>query len=571
MLTDALSTRLPATWVQRGLLALVLLLALWGFGSGLGGMPLLDDPNEAEYAEVARGMVQSGDWLTPRLNDAVFLNKPPLTYWLIGLGDRVFGIGEFAARLPSAVAATVIVVLIMRLGTLAFDIESGLLAGAIVFASPGFFIEAHESRPDLLMTVGIVGAMLALQRLRASQGGVGTSLIGWQLALATAVLAKGLPGVVLPALTVLVLLAVERRSDLVRRLLSPSAWWLFVLIMAPWPLWMGYRHPGFLWDYLVNQHLLFFFDRKVPRDSVPVSLVQFWGAFAIRLFPWTLILPLAIVTAARRAGRAQGAGERLVLVWLGVVLLFFSAAASRMEHYSIPALPAAALILAKLFRDYASGRGIGPQRVVTVHVWATFFVLLLGIVAVPRGLELEPWLAGVPAFHSLARTICAILAAGSGAAAVAALVGRRGWVVPALVGSFALTTPLVISGLAVYAQMNSSSALAQVLVAVSDPGEPVVFEAPVEYQTCAGLNFYTRRKLLLLRHRDFVPPPYLQTSVAELFMERADLESLWRQQRLFLVTDPLRPRDVLDGTVPQPRYVVGRDRARWVLTNQPLR
>src|SRR2546428_364345 len=98
-----------STWSKRR--ALVLLLAVAGFACfyRLGAVPLLDDPNEAEYAEVAREMVETGDWISPQLNYALFLNKPPLAYWLIALSDLAVGTNEFAARLPSAVTGVVIV------------------------------------------------------------------------------------------------------------------------------------------------------------------------------------------------------------------------------------------------------------------------------------------------------------------------------------------------------------------------------------------------------------------------------------------------------------------------------
>src|SRR5689334_18791585 len=106
------------TWPQRAAFAVLLALALWVFSYGLGAVPLLDDPNEGEYAEVAREMVESGDWINPQLNYVLFLNRPALQYWLIGAADRLVGVGDVAARLPSVVAGMVIVLLLTWLGAL---------------------------------------------------------------------------------------------------------------------------------------------------------------------------------------------------------------------------------------------------------------------------------------------------------------------------------------------------------------------------------------------------------------------------------------------------------------------
>src|SRR5260370_31791209 len=100
---------MQARWFERGAFALLLLLAVWSFSYRLGAAPLLDDPNEAEYAEVGREMLETGDWISPQLNYVLFLNKPPLSYWMIALCDRVLGVHEFAARMPTALAAVVIV------------------------------------------------------------------------------------------------------------------------------------------------------------------------------------------------------------------------------------------------------------------------------------------------------------------------------------------------------------------------------------------------------------------------------------------------------------------------------
>ena len=112
--------------------------------------------------------------------------------------------------------------------------------------------------------------------------------------------------------------------------------------------------------------------------------------------------------------------------------------------------------------------------------------------------------------------------------------------------------------------------MAAVVRAHADPSDRVVFEAPVEYQNCAGFDFYLQRKLDLLRPSDFVPPSYLEPLVDDLFITRDELEKAWQAERVFFISDPLRVRTHLDGAVPQPFYIVARNSRLWIVTNEPL-
>lgn len=562
---------MPAGWLQRGACALLLVLSAWAFSYRLGAVPLLDDPNEAEYAEVAREMVETGDWISPRLNYVLFLNKPPLEYWAVGLSYLGFGVNEFAARLPSAIAGFMIVVFVWRLGMILFDAETGVLAGFVLLATGGFFVETHEVRPDLLLTAAIAGSLVAIARLRANPSQQRWPLIGLQVALAAGLLAKGMLAVLVPACVLSVLALTERRSDLIRLLLHPRAWWLFLLLVTPWHLVMTLKHPGFLWDYVINQHVLFFFDRKFPRDSVPVSLPVFWAAFALRLFPWTVFVPLAFLAAVTTTRKhAEQSGDRIVLTWAGAVLLFFSAAASRMEHYSIPALPAAVLLVAKLFRD--SSRQDGPtwSRAVTVHVVLFAVATLAGPFTVPGLVAAQEWLAPIHELPVIAQKIFTLLAAGAVIAAGAALARRRSGVAAAIVATFVIAIPMFHQGLALMARVNSSRPMAAAVAAFAEPDEPIIYEAPIEYQTCAGFNFYLRRRLDLLRPPDFVAPTYLAPHVGTLFITPADLQKLWQEEHVYFITDPLQARPALDGVVPKPVYIIARDNVRWAVSSQPV-
>src|SRR5207247_2004538 len=172
--------------------------------------------NEARYAEVAREMVLSGDWISPHLDFTLFLNKPPLVFWLAALVFRLAGPTEWA-RLVSVGAAMVALLATCRLGALLYGGTTGLVPGP-----------APRPRPGLGLLV-------------------------------------------------------------------------LAAIVVPWHVVAALRHPGFAWDYVVNQHVLFFFARKLPRDSEGDSLAFFWAAAAGRAVPWSLLVPLTLAEAVRGA------------------------------------------------------------------------------------------------------------------------------------------------------------------------------------------------------------------------------------------------------------------------------
>ncbi len=512
----------------------------------LGSFPLLDDPNEGQYAEVAREMVESGEWLSPQLDYVLFLNKPPLTYWLLGASYRLFGVSELAARVPSAACALLIVLLVVWLGNLLFDPATGVRAGLILATTAGFFVESHLVRPDLELCLGITASFVALAYVFREGGRPRTLvLVALQSALAFGLLAKGMVALLVPALVALPLLVFSRRWSLARELLRPRAWWWFAVLVVPWHLVMSLRHSGFAWDYIVNQHLLFFFDKKEPRDSLPIPLWAFWAAFAGRMFPWTFFLPLAV----RNAWRARrDFGNRLALLWASAVLLFFSIATARLEHYSIPALPALALLLAALMRDTTTTI---ERRLAAAHA-----IALLGAAAVSAFLAPLPLSIVLPVTITLA-----------GGFAVAVLAPRQVGVAVAVGVSLLLAELWMVNGLAWYAPQNSSRATAQA-VASESADAVLVFEAPIEYQNVAPLLFYLRRRIAILRPPRFIAPDYLVPHQSELFVSPEVLEHWWQTRDVLFLADPLMPRASMDAVVPGPYEVVWHNDDRWVLKSK---
>jgi 4-amino-4-deoxy-L-arabinose transferase-like glycosyltransferase len=393
-------------------------------------------------------------------------------------------------------------------------------------------------------------------------------LIALQLALAAGVMAKGPIAVLLAGLPIAAVIILQHRWDLARTLSNWRSWLIFAALAVPWHAVVAILHDGFAWDYVVHQHFLRLIDQKLPRDSVPIPLTTFWAAFLGRTFPWTLFLPLALVFTWMRR-HSQGWSSQLLLAWLTGTLLFFSLSSSRLEHYTLPAVPAVALLVAALFRNAA-----GPASKWTAPTRITLFIFgigsLIGAVGAPALLRELDALRDLSGLGDIAGYYFAATAAGCAAAFVASR--RLPFLpVPILAACLLLLTPLVVRSITIVARRHSSAPVAAELRRQADlSAAAVVFEAPIEYQHVAGLCFYLQRRIRLLRPEGFVPPAYLQPHVGELFINPGELQQMWRERPVFLVTNPLEPMPrTVELSLPTPLHHIADVANRSIYANRP--
>jgi 4-amino-4-deoxy-L-arabinose transferase-like glycosyltransferase len=551
-------------WLLLGLLAP---LYLWR----------LDRPGfsdtEGMYAEPAREMVVSGDWVTPRINGEPFFTKPPLMYWLPAALWSVTGPTEYA-RLWPTLAALGTVAVTACLGGRLFGPEAGLAAAAVLGTSVGQFVESRMLRADMVLVLLVTTALWCWVRMRDGAGR-GAALAFWLL-LALGVLDKGLVPLVLVGGAIAgseLIAGTLRPATVVARLRAlhlPMGLLVLVALTAPWHVIAAWRNPGFAWDYIVNQHILFFFDRKLPRDSVPDSLAAFWAKFFARGLPWSLLWPAAVLHTWRRFGRAQDGrseGYRLVTAWLVVVLGFFSLASSRLEHYAMPALPAAALLVGALLGDAVRGRsGIA-------WAWLALPPALAGVAALallpldPQAwiIRLEPTLGAV-ALESLARP--ALLIAGAGLLAIAALFVRRR-PAAALAAGAAVSGALIVVVQLAHERVEplfSWRPIAMRIASERPGGARVFFRASDEYQLCGGLAYYLGgQRLDLLMPPGWMAPTFLGGRVERLFTAHDAFEAAWRAGGTFLVSDDVWPPGAEASLVPGPYAVVDRAGSKVLL------
>lgn len=548
--------------------------------AGLAGLVLsirLDEPgwfdNEGRFAEVAREMIVTGDWITPHVNFFPLLTKPPLTQWLAALVYQVTGPSEWARLVPILCAAGAIF-LTCRLGTRLYGGRTGLVAGLMLATTMGFVLEARTLRPDCLVILTVTAAIWCWH---VAETGAPARRIRWltgmYVALGVGMLAKGFVAPLLVAVPIGVATLRDHGLRGVVRLRPFFGLVVIAAVMLPWHVAAAVANPGFAWDYVVNQHLLFALDRKEPRDSSGDTLAFFWQAFVCRASPWVLFAPFALREALDPSAEAGARrGTMLVATWaLGIVGLF-SLTPSRLEHYSLPALPAVALLAARALQR-AREVGVGGG----LCAWTAGLGIALvagGLFGLRSGAELAAaayWIPQAPGLMALIHP-AALIAIFLGLLLAAAALARSaaGIGVAVVVGTapfLAILVRALIEAEALFSWRPVARALARV-----PPGTEVVYQAPIEYQVVGGLVFYLGRPVTMLEPPGgYTPPTYLVGRMQGMFIARDELERRWASGRpVALVSDSQQRRDTPEGLVPPPYHVLDRFGDRWVLTNVPV-
>ena len=336
-------------WRTLHFAVLALVVAVW-FGSlELRG---LFAPDEGRYAEIPREMLAAGDWITPRLNDLKYFEKPPLQYWMTALSFRLFGEDEWTARLPAAMAGFFAMLLVGYTGYRLWGMRTGALAATVLLSSWGYFLAGQFLTLDMTLT-GCLALSLCSFLLANTEQDVSRSK-RWMLAawtgMALAVMAKGLVGILLPGLTLLAYLALTRDPVLLKRLNPVAGGALFLLITLPWFVAVQIRNPEFFNFFFIREHFQRFLETEHHRPGawwyyVPIMIVG--------LLPWTpALIKEAFDWYRERRIRASGFSPTLFCaVWAGTIVLFFSASQSKLPAYILPALPAVALVLAKRIQN----------------------------------------------------------------------------------------------------------------------------------------------------------------------------------------------------------------------------
>lgn len=302
-------------------------------------------PDEGRYAEISREMSISGDWVTPRLNGIKYFEKPALHYWAGAAAYGLFGKHEWTARLWVALAGLAGVLIAWYFGRRLFGGIEGHYAAVVLGSSLMYFALAHLNLVDMGLTLFLstaLGGILLAQRDGASDAERRGWMLGAWAAMGLAVLTKGLLGLVLPAMTLVLYVVIERDWRLLTRLHIGLGVAVFLLIAAPWYVLVSVRNPEFPWFFFVQEHFLRYATDAGRREGgwwyfVPLLLVG--------LIPWTIpALHGAVATWRADRSRTGFRPLRFLFIWAASIFVFFSLSRSKLPHYILPMFPALALL-----------------------------------------------------------------------------------------------------------------------------------------------------------------------------------------------------------------------------------
>ncbi len=535
----------------RRALGLLLGAVAASYGCGLTRLPLTRA--EAMYALIPREMLASGDWLAPTLQGVPYLDKPPLLHWLILLIFKSAGVSETTCRLVNLPLALLAVWLTWRLGRELLPARAALWGAGVLAGSLGFFVFHLQLLPDHLITLWLLGALYFWVRWHAASIALGKA--GFFVCLAGGFLSKGLIGWLFPlGIVALTSLAAGRREGL--RLLNSLPGWLVVALPAAgWLVVVEHRHPGFLWHFLVNEQVLRFLGAREPLDVQGFSLPAFWLLTGLWLLPWTPLFPAAAVAAGRAAASSgpHKLGASLLLLWPGVILGFYSLSGSRVEYYSLPALPALALLVGwRLERGLALPR----DRTLVIALLILAGLAFLPFAALP---VLEEMLtANRREFAGLAAALRPLLPLAALPLAALALGGawagrrRPRWALVSLAGLAAGV--LTVSFLAVTAlsPFLGDRHAGEWLQAHAEPGDLVVLDTVEEYEYAASLAWYAGRRVHLVVRQGLPRFPRPVPPRANYLLTPGQLEELWQGPgRVWVLVDvPALPREPWQAGVP---------------------
>lgn len=495
---------------RRSWIALLIVFALVWFAN-LDGR-VLQHPDEGRYAEIAREMLVTGDWVTPRLDGIKYFEKPPLQYWLTAASFKAFEIDEWTARLPGAVAGFLTLAIVAYVGCVIASPAAGLYAALALAGSLWLFGISHLVTLDALLTFWLtlaLGAFVLAQYARASPVAERCwMLLAWA-ASAGGVLTKGLVALLIPFCALVIYTVATRDRAPWKRLHVGTGLVVLLLLAAPWFVLVSMRNPEFVHFFFIHEHFERFLTTEHRRTGA-------WWYFLPMLvagwLPWTGIFLWRLRRSWRDAtiDANDFAWARFCLVFAGFILVFFSLSGSKLPSYILPLFPAAALVLGWQLRE-TSTRTLAAFTALlvatTIALWLAILIgwsriaVALADAGTPRALydALGPWV----------KLALGVAAAGY----VAGWVGfRRGDERGKTVGIVALSLGTMLAmqaaftGSDVFRATRSSADLVTTLENVANPPydrTAPFFQVRMYDQT---LPFYLSRTTTLVEYRDELGP-----------------------------------------------------------------
>jgi len=477
---DESSTQIPLWSVPTVLIILYVCLFI-----GLGRFGLVG-PDEPRYAAIARAMPETHDWVTPTLWGTPWFEKPVLYYWGAGAAMRIFGESEFAARLPSALAALLAVLAVAWTALRSYGVGAAWYAVLMLPTSVAMIGFSRAASPDMLFAGLLTAAMaVALEMLQMPRPGP-LVRVAFGFFLGAAVLAKGPAAVILAGGATLLWAATSRQWRAPFRFLHPLIVLVFCATALPWYVLCALRNPDFLrtfiWQHNFERYLTPIFEHRQP--------FWFYGPILLLgLLPWAPLLLIALADAATSLRNHYDVRSPSIFLacWAGFLCVFFSFSQSKLPGYILPAIPPVILLVSRVFVRLLETNRRGAL------LWA-------GACGALFLLPTIPWISaannqnGTRALLGESASIVILVAAVGGAIAVLlAIKNQIRTTLPAV--AILVTVILALSNFAILPQLNaeiSSQGLAR-QISQADPTGQHVAEHNIPRAWNYGLHYYLGR------------------------------------------------------------------------------
>jgi 4-amino-4-deoxy-L-arabinose transferase-like glycosyltransferase len=525
------------------------------------GLRTLVPPDEGRYAEMAREMFVSGDWITTRLNGIKYFEKPPLQTWMNALSFTLFGLGEWQARLWTGLCGLLGVLLTGYAGAKVFNQRVGFYA-ALVLGSCFFWvacgqIDSLDMGLSGMMTIALC-ALLIAQRDGATEAERRNWMLVCWAGMALSVLSKGLIGLVLPGAVLVIYTLVTRDWKLWSRLHLGKGLLLFFAIAAPWFVLVALQNPEQPAFFFIHEHWDRFFLKEHHREAA-------WWVFLaltmVGIVPWLGVLFQGLALGVRREpGRFRP--RLMLLIWGVFILLFFTKSNSKLPGYILPIFPALALLVAN-YLEVASRRSLMINAALMTLLGAALLAFAPFVTKIshhPGETALlqayQPWVIAA-AVTALAGGVLALLSA---------FEQRRDLAVLTLALAGFVSTELMLAGFEPYGSQRAGAPMLAAIKAELKP-DTRIYSVGIYEQS---LTFYLERTVTLVDYRDefsfgLQQQPELSIPTVAAFVEQ------WRRDAAAGVRDVAIIRADIYRDLKQkgvPMRVVAQDSRRTVIANQ---
>lgn len=452
-------------------------------------------PDEGRYAEIPREMVVSGDWVTPRLNELKYFEKPPLQYWATATAYTLFGEHQWTSRLWAGLTGFAGILLVWFAGLRLFGREAAGYAALLLSSSLLYVLMAHINTLDMgvtfFITLGILGLLLGQAQADVKKRR-NWMLVAWA-GLALAVLSKGLMGLVLPGAALFIYCVVQRDFGVLKRMHWLPGLAVFFAITVPWFVLVMKANPEFFERFFIYEHYTRFTTKTHGRYQPWYYFIPILLAGAL---PWTVLMFDSMFRTLRSSNLPDKTfnTQRFLLIWAVFIYVFFSVSGSKLPSYLLPMFPALALLMGKRIAEMR-GRVLLWQIAPAIPVALLLLGLALNVgkfADTPNQAELYPhygpWLV-VAALASLAGLLAGMLLLWREKKPVAVVV---------LALSALLSAQIALSGYETVARERSAKHIAEAIRAEVKPDIP--FYSVLTYEQT--LPFYLKRTFTLVQYQD---------------------------------------------------------------------